>query len=544
MPQLFSPDKNSRKALACARQLAILCAGMLVMMAASPSGAQSNQQTPVQVPQTQRSSQGPSPGKISIASNQQLFATMCALWASGFNADINPTAMPPAWSAIAVQMTKLRGPAAEEVRKYLNDHSGSDRAALLSRFVSFALSIGPPPDFRYIYNHDDLPPDVLPIEDFNDVLARFYKEAELGEVWKQVAPDYQPVIDQVQGPVTKIVLRTTGYLREILTSTNPRTFAVYVEPLAGASMNFRNYGNRYEVVLGNAETAPQNEIRHAFLHYLLDPLPAKYSSSITPFRTLFVIAARAPRLPREYRTDVVGLFAECLIKAVELQMDRISAAQRAQAIDAAEADGFVLVRPLVAQLEKFQESEPAMTYYFPDLAKGIDVAAERQRLEKVQFAPADVAPVPDPAASEAAEKERLLQQGERMMAGQDAPGAQAMFDKILARWPGTPRAVYGLAISAVMQGQPEHAKELFVELTKPGRSEQIPDARVLSWSHVYLGRINDLEQNRDQAIAEYRAALAVEGAPEAARAAAQRGVEKAYAPSGRSGDHPGGTGKP
>jgi hypothetical protein len=84
-------------------------------------------------------------------------------------------------------------------------------------------------------------------------------------------------------------------------------------------------------------------------------------------------------------------------------------------------------------------------------------------------------------------------------------------------------------------------------LTKPAEGTQIPDAKTLAWTHVYLGRIDDLRfarsedsKDREQAIAEYRAALAVEGAPEAARAAAQRGVEKAYLPPARAGDHPGG----
>jgi len=50
----------------------------------------------------------------------------------------------------------------------------------------------------------------------------------------------------------------------------------------------------------------------------------------------------------------------------------------------------------------------------------------------------------------------------------------------------------------------------------------------LSWSHVYLGRIHDLEGDRDLAVNEYRAAMAVDGAPESAHAAAQSGVEAAY----------------
>lgn len=528
------------------RLIAIASAALLCIAGAASCSAQA-QQPPSQTVAPRRLPSEPVQGKITIESNQQLFATMCALWASGMNDEVSPSTMPPAWANIAMQMSNQHGPATEELRKYYRDHQTTDRAAMLSRFISLALSSGPPPDFRYTFRHDELPPDVLPIEDFNDVLARFNKEAELDALWKRISPAYRPVIDPLQGSVSQIVLKTTGYLREIIKPDTPRTFTVYVEPLSGASMNFRNYGERYEVVLGNTAEIPQTELRHAFLHYLLDPLPAKYSSSITPFRVLFVIAARAPRLPREYRSDIVGLFAECLIKAVELQMDRLSTEQRNKAIDAAEADGYVMVRPLVKQLEKFQESEPAMTYYFPDLAKGIDVAAERQRLEAVHFAPADVAPAPDPVAMEAAEKEGLLQKGERMIAGMDPAGAQALFEKIVARWPGTPRAVYGLAITAVMQGQPDRAKELFEVLTKPAEGAEIPDAKTLAWSHVYLGRINDLQfaksedsKDREQAISEYRAALAVEGAPEAARAAAQRGVEKAYLPPARSGDRPGG----
>jgi len=40
------------------------------------------------------------------------------------------------------------------------------------------------------------------------------------------------------------------------------------------------------------------------------------------------------------------------------------------------------------------------------------------------------------------------------------------------------------------------------------------------------------------ALAEYRAALDVDGAPEAARAAAQSGVETAYKPPERPGGNP------
>jgi hypothetical protein len=53
---------------------------------------------------------------------------------------------------------------------------------------------------------------------------------------------------------------------------------------------------------------------------------------------------------------------------------------------------------------------------------------------------------------------------------------------------------------------------------------------ILAWSHVYLGRIRDLQDEREPAIKEYRAALGVNGAPEAARVAAQQGIAKPYRP--------------
>ena len=54
-----------------------------------------------------------------------------------------------------------------------------------------------------------------------------------------------------------------------------------------------------------------------------------------------------------------------------------------------------------------------------------------------------------------------------------------------------------------------------------------PGPNLLAWSHIYLGRIHDLEGERDQALGEYQAALAVSGAPDTAGAAGQRGVQVA-----------------
>jgi tetratricopeptide (TPR) repeat protein len=138
----------------------------------------------------------------------------------------------------------------------------------------------------------------------------------------------------------------------------------------------------------------------------------------------------------------------------------------------------------------------------------------------------------------------LLAQGDRELARQDPKAAAATFESILAKYPGLPKAEYGLAIASVMAGNADRAEQLFAQLVSPPASataskpEDAADPSILSWSHVYLGRIHDLEGEREAAVHDYLSALAVEGAPESARVAAQHGVDAPY--KGRT--HAGGTG--
>jgi hypothetical protein len=60
--------------------------------------------------------------------------------------------------------------------------------------------------------------------------------------------------------------------------------------------------------------------------------------------------------------------------------------------------------------------------------------------------------------------------------------------------------------------------------------ESAKDPKVLGWSHVYLGRILDLKEEREAALNEYRAALSTGADLPEIKAAAQRGLEQPYEP--------------
>jgi len=484
------------------------------------------------------------PSNVTVESNPQLFATMCALQVAGFEKDVSPAGMHPLGARLRGQLLRLEGPAIEALRAYYREHELADPAATLSRYVSFALVAGPPPKFRYILRHDELPPDVLAIEGFNDVLANFYNEGQIGRLWSQVEPEYGPEIARLHAPLAQLVMSSTGYLRELVRSGSPRTFAVYVEPLVGGKTNFRNVGDHYAIVLNPGAELPLDDVRHALLHFLLDPLALRYSHVVTVKQPLLEFAAHAPRLPVEFKNDFRAFVTECLVRAVELRLRRLSPDKLAAAIDEAEGDGYVLVRPFSRELARFEKAEPAMSFYFPDLVRAIDVAEESKRLQNVVFAAARTgvsgAPGNGAQAAERTELDRWLAEGEQQIAAQNAAGAAASFERVLAKYPEQPRALYGLAVAAVLQGDADHAKQLFGRLVvNPPPSDPRPgtkDPLILAWSHVYLGRIYDVDGNRELAVSEYRAALAVEGAPESARRAARRGIEKGYEPGPRNPD--------
>ncbi len=513
------------------------CFGAVLLLAAL---TQANAQAPaVHAPSP------PAPGEsrrtVSVDSRLQLFAVMCALDAAGYKSGAGTASEPAGRVQLRNRMLALKGPAAEALRKYYTEHARGDSGATFSRFVSFALVAGPPPDFQFELRRDDLPPEALTLDGFNTVLANFYSEEKLDDLWKFYQPDYDRGVESLRAPVSELVFTVSNYLREISRPSARRTFSVYVEPLAGSETIFKTFGDQYALVVRPSSDPPMDDIRHAFLHFLLDPLVIRYRVQAARALPLLEYAARAPLLPVDFRDDFSAFFDECLVRAVELRLRHLSPVELATAIDQAEGSGYVLVRPIYAGLSGFEKSDPAMGYYLPELIKGIDVDAEQRRLRGVKFA--DAAPpgaAPPERAGMAAEPaassnplEDDLAEGQRQISARNGAAAAASFERVLASHPEDERATYGLAVASALQGKPDQARELFTKVIAAAQNplagpDAHPDPSNLSWSHIYLGRMYDVEGKRALAVLEYRAALAVAGAPDPARAAAQRGIETGY----------------
>ncbi len=501
-----------------------------------PAPVQTQSAPPVQAPPPRPRTRTAPQSTVSVDGSEAMFTTICALLAAGFESNVSADN----WTAFRAQMReRLRhqqGPGVEAVREFYRQHELRDPGATLSRYLWFGLVSGPAPTFQAVLRRDELPPEVIALEGFSEILSNYYQEQKIGQMWRQVQPIYEREVERLHDPVSQVVFVASGYLREILEQSGPRTFAIVVEPLVGRITNVRNFGNHYALVLSGGEKVPTDVVRHAFLHFLLDQLPLMYPHVTAVKRSLFEKAAAAPRLAPELKDDYASYFAECTVRAVELKLKRISPGEREAALSRDDEEGYVLVKPLFAALPKFENSEPSMKLFFPDLVRAIDVGAEAKRLAAVKFALAETAKPDDEATTEEVARKRsaapttvpndaevitALTEGERRIAEKNPRAAEASFQKVLTKYPDQARAWYGIGLVAMLDHDAARAKQVFGRLTV-GEHAATEDPMVLVWSHVYLARIYDYEGNSEVAKTEYQSALAVQGGPDQARQTAQK----------------------
>jgi hypothetical protein len=98
-----------------------------------------------------------------------------------------------------------------------------------------------------------------------------------------------------------------------------RRFIVVIEPqLSPATVNARIYGTDYVVVVSPVNgKIPMNDVRHTYLHYVIDPLLLRAVQRHRPRAADSQgDSRRASRFPLPLRYHV-PLTIECLIKAIE-----------------------------------------------------------------------------------------------------------------------------------------------------------------------------------------------------------------------------------
>ena len=476
------------------------------------------------------------PTPITLDTNETLFVVLTAMNSCGYDVDLNIS--DPQRRNIRSEVERnMRG--SEEAQAVLTQmcdwyvaNRGRDPQHDLSQFVSLALYLQGPPHFLPRVKEDDLPPDASVITGFGAHLEKFYEKAELHSIWERHRANYAALVERYHVPLAKMVFDTDIYLKLQSGGYLGRTFTVYLDFMGDPNQaNARNYGSDYYVVVfpspdpNTLDPLKMPQIRHTYLHYLLDPMAEKHFTSVKRLEPLLQSVKRAP-LEESFKTDITLLVTECLVRAIEIRTSgtkQTPEAMRLQAVDDAVKQGYILTKYFYTSLLTFEKDPAGLRSLYSDILDGIDLKQQEKAANEVQFV---MATTPELVQLSRMEDRRILVTAEKRLAAGDPKGAQELAQQAIEKKIGDQgRALFILAQVAVANKDREAALGNFQKAIQATK-----DPKVVAWSHVYLGRILDMKEDREAAMSEYRAALTSGVDLPEVKAAAERGLQQAYEP--------------
>jgi hypothetical protein len=532
-------------------------AGQAAPSSSSSGNEQVRQATP-QAPSTSgRPRQAEAAGAaVTLETNEALFTLAAGLNACGYDDDLTNSAPARAEVRNEVEAAVQSAPAAQAARTalcgYMQSHELNDHARQIAQYVSLGLYLTP--TLETTADQTVMPPDALQVVNILPLLRTFSEATGLHAIWIRHRPEYEAITDKVHDPLTRMILETNIYLHLPVSSYDGRQFTVLLEPLlAPTAPNARIYATDYVIVTSPNPSGQirMEQVRHLYLHYEIEPLVYARAASMERLLPLLKPVAKAP-VEYVYKTDVVALVTECLIKAIEARTmevgfakplkptgtraridlarydeemgayDRQAEVVRRRQVDLDMRQGWVLTDYFYGQMAAMEHDQISLSERMGEMVYGMDVGRVQHQAEQIAFLPEGsgemVRRVPKAPTG--------MMLAEKMMLEGKLDEAMDLANQALK----DPRqdhadAEFVVARVNLMEGDPESSMTGFRDVIASSRNP-----RTTAWAHIYLGRLFDTKDppERARAVAEYKAAMAVPGLQPDARAAAEQGLKAAF----------------
>ena len=562
------------------RSLAIFSASFVCLLAVSAPAvarAQSSDSSSAKGQQNS-SSQGfqqektpalidPAGPTISLISSEPVFIMAAALNACGYDEGLEESA--PVRKRVRDEINQALAKSEDARAKrdrvclFMAQHRLTGTAGDISQYISLALYLTPPPEIESAAELTEMPPDSTQVVEIVPLLKDFVAAVDLHGIWLAVHHIYDEEADRLHDPLSKMIVGTNLYLKLPASTYEGRRFVVVIEPqLSPHAVNARIYGTDYVVVVSPVDGQIRlGDVRHTYLHYVIEPLLYARVNAVDRMQPILKEVREAP-MEFRYRSDAVTLTIECLIKAIEARTmetgipvykipagvlrsdypryehERQIYQQKVDSIRWAAVrhdmtQGFVLTQYFFEQLIEFEKDPASLRDTIGEMVYSMDMDQQAHRARQIEF---DKEADGEVLGRSRPRKLTGLDLAEARLAAGDIATASAMARQMLTVHSDTlesaadsARANFILARAAILTGHPDQAIDGFQKTLATTR-----EPRLLAWSHIYLGRMLDLDCKRDEAVTEYRAALTVRDGQQDTRLAAERGVKAAYAVKGHS----------
>ncbi len=491
---------------------------------------------------------------VTLEVSEPLFQLASALNVCGYDADLDKSA--PVRAEVrqdintALAASEQARDSRDKLCAYIAKHHLNDLGLDVGQYVSLALYLSPPPELTPNVDLLQLPPQAAAVVNILPLLRTFSEDINLHYIWLKHRPEYDALIARVHDPMSDMIRDTNVYLHNPVSSYDGRRFLVLLEPMLSPNLtNARVYGSDYIIVTSPDNSAgdpvSMDQIRHIYLHYVVEPLVYSRGQAMERMQPLLRTVQYAP-LEFFYKSDIVALMTECVIKAVEAHLylipdpppERVRGTRsreqlaaydlEKQAYDAKttvardnlvildQREGWILTQYFYDGLTTMKHNGDGLREEMAPMIYGMDVDRERRIAEHTLF----VKDVPQDPLRPTQQPRKLegINLAEMDLLKGDSDDAADLAEKALADPHGDhASATYLLARIDLMQGDPEKASQGFKQTLALSK-----DPRTLAWSHIYLGRLYDTMNppDRAKAVEEYKAALTVrDGQPDTKQAA-------------------------
>jgi tetratricopeptide (TPR) repeat protein len=535
----------------------------------SPGGGQSSSSAQVYAQEKAPNTLDPAGPTISLISAEPVFLMAAALNACGYDEGLEQSA--PIRKRVREEVNQALAQSEDARAKrdklclYIAQHRMTGSEFDIAQYISLSLYLTPPPELESATDLPLMPPDSTQVIEVVPLLRDFVAAVDLHGIWLATHRTYDALADQLHDPLSAMIVSTNFYLKMPASTYDGRRFIVIVEPmLSPSAINARVYGLDYVVVVSPANgKIRMSDVRHIYLHYVIEPLLYARATAIDRMQPILKEVRDAP-LEFRLRSDSIPLTIECLIKAIEArtmdtgipeyklpsnvdrsdmlryEKERIAVQQKMEVVRQAAVShdltqGFVLTQYFYKQLVEFEKNPTSLKDTIGEMVYSMDVDYMVHFARNIEF---DKEADGDPLRRSKPRKLEGLDLAEAKLAAGDVATASAMARQALSvhsdsleSAADSSRADFILARTAILTGHPDQAIGGF-QKTLAGSK----DPRLLSWSHIYLGRMLDLDCKRDQAVTEYQAALKMRDGQQDTRLAAEHGLKAAYSVHGHSCD--------
>ncbi len=465
---------------------------------------------------------------LQFQADPRIFAVMAALNLAGFDLDADHLKPDSVRALVRRRLASVNPDLKGRIVEFCREHdTGENPSQRQTKYISFALLVNGPPKFNLVVGQEELPPDARALMGFETLAEELWHEGGLEKLWEEVRPQYLAEIDAYRPLIRDMIVATLRYFHTEARVSLDRKMTFIPDLLNGFNViNARNLSHNYIVVVGpsRGDERPMRSVRHEYLHFLIDPLIAKYVGYVPDAEPFLARVRQEQGSLERYQNNFYLIVTESLIQMVELRLDAPPEPRQNAVMIEVYDQGLILAPYFLDALRRFEGGREPLAAVFRNFIEGIHWETESSRpaaIDRLRSQVSTTPGVPEQAEGRDGQDDprmrSLLSEANKLLVARHYDQARALLEKALQADSHNAAALFGLAQIAGQNQDLAGALDFYARAAV----EAGKDTWITAWSLVHRGRILRLQGDLEGAKLEWEKVLDLQGdlrgADEAAR---------------------------